>query len=574
MDKNNPKPAESKQPKDIAMEKLLLAKGYWERQPRMLKASVIIIGALMLGAIAMMVTSEHTSYRTLYNNLTPEDASAMIEYIKGKKIPYQLEEGGTRILVPDEALLELRMELATEGLPTGGGVGFELFDKQQFGMTEFEERVAMRRALEGELSRTIARINIVKNAKANLVLPKRSLLGKDSTPAQASVILELHRGRELPEGTINAIVHLVSSSVEGLSPDQVTIVDTNGKLLSAKSGIGGSGGEGMEYKNRYEQNMQGSVQEMLDQLLGPGKSITRVAADFDFSQRETQEEHYDPARTAVRSERKELEVTGSQSGGGEGIPGTRSNLPGGEEPGTNGSKNTARKEMETRNWEIDKVVRKTIGTGSELERLTISVLVDGANKEGEKFVPRTKDELKKIELAVQGAVGYSKDRGDLITVQSISFHQPEPLSDEAIKPPFPWKQYLPIAVGVLVVLFAFLALATFRRKGRPMTTAAQQAQLLGAAPGTGALPYPRSVHELESMIQDQSRQLPGEQGQAIAGSLPDMSIFNAPPGLEEYANRTTEMMAQVRNIFEEDSETAARIIKKWIHDKAPTRENS
>ena len=572
---NNQQNAEKKEPKDLAREKLLQAKGFWEQQPRALKASVIIIGVLMLGAAAMLFAVEKTSYRTLYNNLTPEDAAAIIEYVKGNKVPYELEEGGTRILVPEENLHELRLELATEGLPTGGGVGFELFDQQQFGMTEFEERIAMRRALEGELSRTITRINVVKNAKANLVLPKRTLLGKESTPAQASVILELHRGRELPQGTISAIVHLVSSSVEGLSPDQVTIVDTHGKLLSAKSSVGGNGGEGMEYKSRYEQNIQGSVQEMLDQLLGPGKSITRVSAEFDFSQSETHEEHYDPAKTAVRSERRELEVIGTQSGGGEGIPGTRSNLPGGEEPGSNTAKNNSRKELETKNWEIDKVVKKTVGTGSELERITISVLVDGKNKEGENFVPRSQDELKKIELAVQGAIGYTKSRGDVISVQSISFHQPEPMDEEAIKPPFPWKQYLPIAVGVLVVIFAFLALATFRRKKGPATTA--QAQLLGAQPGSGALPFPRPVHELESMIQDQNRQLPGEQGEAAqnpipAAALPDMSVFNAPPGMEEYAHRTTEMMAQVKNVFEDDSETAARIIKNWIHDKPSTAE--
>ena len=575
MDKNQTT-AEKKTPQELAKEKLIQAKGFWERQPRMLKVSVVIIGVLMLGASSMLATMNSTSYRTLYNNLTPEDASAIVEYVKGKKIPYRLDDGGTRILVPDESIDELRLELATEGLPTGGGVGFELFDRQQFGMTEFEERVAMRRALEGELSRTIARINVVKNAKANLVLPKRSLLGKESSPAQASIILELHRGRELPEGTISAIVHLVSSSVEGLSPDQVTIVDTHGKLLSAKSGVGGNGGEGMEYKSRFEQNIQNSVQEMLDQLVGPGKSITRVSADFDFSKSETQEEHYDPAKTAVRSERKEVEVVGTQSDGGQGIPGSRSNLPGGVEPGSNNANSNSRKELETRNWEIDKVVKKTIGTGSELERVTVSVLVDGINKEGEKFTPRSKDELKKIELAVQGAIGYSKNRGDVISVQSISFHQPEPLDEEAIKPPFPWKQYLPIAVGVLVVIFAFLALATLKRRGPATSTVSPQ--LLGAQPGTGALPFPRPVHELESMLNEQSRQLPGETAegpQIPVASLPDMSIFNAPPGMEEYANRTTEMMAQVKHVFEEDSETAARIIKKWIHEK-PTaaRENT
>ncbi|MBN2342374.1 MAG: flagellar M-ring protein FliF [Deltaproteobacteria bacterium] len=567
MAQDKEKAVKQRQPKEIAQETLVKAKGYWDRQPKTLKASVVIIGVLMLGAVAMLVTVKQTSFRTLYNNLTPEDASAIIEYVKGKKIEYELEDGGTRILVPEEAIHELRLELATEGLPTGGGVGFELFDKQQFGMTEFEERVAMRRALEGELSRTIARIKVVKNAKANLVLPKRTLLGKEASQAQASVILELHRGRELPEGTISAIIHLVSSSVEGLSPDHVTIVDTNGKLLSSKSDVGGNGGEGMEYKKRYEQNIENSVQQMLDQLVGPGKSITRVAADFDFSQSETQEEHYDPAKTAVRSERKELEITGTQTGGGEGIPGTRSNLPGGETPGSNNSKTNARKELETRNWEIDKVVKKTVGAGTELERVTVSVLVDGANKEGEKFVPRSKDELKKIEMAVQGAIGYSKTRGDSISVQSISFHQPEPLNEEDIKPPFPWKHYLPVAVGILVVIFAFLALMTFRRKGgaaQPLTVST--AQLLS---------MPRPVHELESMIEEQNRQLPpaDQLSKEQLANLPDMSIFNAPPGLEEYAHRTSEMMAQVKNIFEEDSETAARIIKKWIHDK-PVEENS
>lgn len=209
-------------------------KRFWEKLPRRIRVLMIAVIILSIAAFAALSVVERTDDAVLFSNLAGEDAAAIVEYLKGKHVAYKLEKEGTTIVVPREQVHELRLELASEGIPVGGAVGFELFDEQKFGMTEFEERLALRRALEGELSRTITRLDSVKTARAHLVLPKRSILGSQSSPAQASIILELQRGRELSGGTIRSIIHLVSSSVESLSPDRVTVVDTRAGFCRAR----------------------------------------------------------------------------------------------------------------------------------------------------------------------------------------------------------------------------------------------------------------------------------------------------------------------------------------------------
>ena len=538
------------------------AKNFWTQLPKPMRAMLVIVGALAIGGGVALAVLDQTDYKVLFSELSPSDATAIIDHLKGSHVEYKIESGGGTILVPSQNVHDMRLELAGMGIPAGGGVGFELFDEQRFGMTEFEEQVALGRALEGELARTISKIKVIKNTKVHLVLAKKSLLGSNSSPAQASVIIELRRGREISKETIQSIVHLVSSSVDSLSPDNITVVDTRGKLLSTEGIAGSGGGGGLEYQRNLEQDLEGRLSQMLNQLIGPGASVVQVAADVDFSNREITEEHYDPEKTAVRSERREVETSGSQSKSASGIPGTRSNLPGGETPGSGGTAANSKREMETKNYEIDKVVSKTISPGAKIKKLSVAVVVNGINAEGEKFKPRSAANLRKIESAVRGAIGYDKDRGDSITVQSIAFHIPEPTQMEEPSMPLPWKEYLPLAVGGLVVLFLLLGFFGLMRKTKGSTqTAMVPAQMMPS--------LPRPVSELEGMMQQEAPVMGAGNTQPSLPGPP--GVPNAPgavPSLSAAANnnQSAEMIHEVRRVFLEESENASRVLKSWLAD--------
>ncbi len=519
---------------DIVSKYLNEIRRFWGRLPGRVRVLMIGVLILIVAAGAALAVVDRTEQQVLYSGLTKEDAAAIVEHIKGKKIPFEIRNDGGTIVVPREHVHELRLELAAEGVPVGGGVGFELFDEQRFGMTEFEERMALRRALEGEIVRTISRLDAVKSARAHLVLPKKSVLGSHSVAAQGSIVVEMQKGRELSSGTIRSIVHLVSSSVEGLNPDQVTVVDTRGRLLSSEAGLGFNDRE-FEHQKKYEQNIELRLREMLAQTLGPDSSVVRVAASFDFAKRESTEEHYDPDRSVLRSEQIESEVIGSRGTGAGGTPGTRSNLPGGTPPTTTAAGQNKKREAETRNYEVDRVVNRTVGPEATLARLSVAVLVNGTNKEGAAFVARSAEDLNKIEMAIRSAVGFDAARGDTIEVQSVPFHIPEEISEPEILGPPWWKEWLPIAVGVVVALVLIIAVLSMRKKG-----AAVQIPI-------DALALPRPVRELEAII-DKPEAL-------AAATLPAAAKSD-----------TAALMGQVRQVFMDESEGASRVLKSWLSE--------
>ncbi|MCP4676912.1 MAG: flagellar M-ring protein FliF [Deltaproteobacteria bacterium] len=513
---------------------------FWGRLPVGVRVLMIAVIVLAAGAGAALAVLDRTEQEVLFSGLSQEDAASVIEHLKGKKIEYRIRNNGGTITVPKEHVHELRLALAAEGVPVGGGVGFELFDQQRFGMTEFEERISLRRALEGELSRTIARLDAVKNARTHLVLPKRSVLGARSTPAQASVVIELQRGRELSGGTVSSIVHLISSSVEGLNPDGVTVVDTRGRLLSSDASSNYNDKE-FVYQKSFEQDMELRLREMLHQILGPDASVVRVTAGFGCAKRVSPEEHYDPDRSVLRSEQRGSEVVGSKANGAGGTPGTRSNLPGGTVPAASTGGQNKKRDAETRNYEVDKVVNRAIGPGSILSRLAVAVLVNGTNKEGAPFEPRPADELQKIEMAVRGAIGFDAGRGDTIEVQSIPFHVPEEMGEPEIVGPAWWKEWLPHAVGLAVALVLLIAIFSLRKKRG------------GDAVSVDSLSLPKPVKELQAIIE-------------------------RPEGLSDIpgaaADAPAALMGEVRQLFMEESEGSSRVIKSWLNDARQPEEQS
>ena len=386
----------------------------------------IVIAAAGLGSLAAVLAlawwAQRPLYRPLFTHLAEQDAGAIVEALRAEKVPFRLEDGGRTILVPAERLYELRLALASRGLPEGGGVGFELFDRQTLGQTDFLQRLNYQRALQGELGRTISRLGGVESARVHLALPERSpFVGEDRRPS-ASVAVKLAPGRALSAGQIDGIVHLVAASVEGLAADGVTVIGEGGRMLTTdrRGGEAGASRTALEMQASIERQLAERVESMLGAVVGRDKAIARVAATLDFARVERSEETYDPERTALRTQRSTREVTsGTRTGGGG--PGVQPNLTEPENPRTE-------RRDESQNYEVSKVVSHTIAPAGAVKQLSVAVLIDGTytgSGTARRFTPRPGEELDRLRELVKNAVGFSEARGDRIEVTSMPF-QSEP----------------------------------------------------------------------------------------------------------------------------------------------------
>lgn len=390
-----------------------------------------VVGLSLATFAILIVVANRTDYRPLFANLTGEDAGEIVKKLKEQKVPYQISSDGKALLVPADKVYELRLSLASEGLPQGGGIGFEIFDRKNFGVTEFVQKLNYQRALQGELSRTITQLAGVEQARVHLTIPEKSLFKENEKPATASVVLKMKSNRSLRESDVQGIVHLVASSVEGMDPEHVSVLDGRGKILS-KGGPADQSSKltaGMQDLQRnYERNLEDRLQSLLDKVVGSGRSAARVTASFNFKQVEKFEERYDPEAAAVRSEQR-TEEKGASTMAAVGVPGVQSNLgrPGAMPtmPATGGGT----KSDETLNYEVSRSTARTIEPVGNVEKVSVAILVDGkyelppGAKEGArpKYAPRTPDDLQKIEALVKSAVGFNPQRGDQVTVANIPF---------------------------------------------------------------------------------------------------------------------------------------------------------
>ena len=399
---------------------------------RMLIAGVALLSAVAFAALIMV--ANRTEFRPLFTNLTAEDAGEIVKKMKDSKTPYQITADGKGILVPADKVYDLRLTLASEGLPQGGGIGFEIFDRKNFGMTEFVQKLNYQRALQGELSRTIAQLTGVEQARVHLAIPEKSLFKDNEKPATASIVLKMKSNRALRDSEVQGVVHLVSFSIEGMDPEHVTVLDSRGKILTK----GGSSDPTsrvtsamQETQRAYEKNVEDRIQTLLDRIVGGGKSVARVTAAFDFKQVERVEEKFDPESIAVRSEQR-TEEKGASTTAAAGVPGVQTNL-GRNAATAGGTTGGGSKNDETLNYEVSRSTSKIIEPVGALSKISVAVLVDGkyeapaAVKEGQnakaKYVPRSPDELQKIETLVKSAVGFNPERGDQLSVQNIPFQE-------------------------------------------------------------------------------------------------------------------------------------------------------
>ncbi len=426
----------------------------------------LLIGVITFGAIAGIVALVFVvnapSYATLFTNLNPEDASKIVDKLKEKDTPYLLENGGKTILVPKQKVYELRLALAGEGLPQSSVIGYEIFDRTNLGISDFVQKVNYRRALEGELARTILTLEEVEGARVHLVVPERVLFKEDEKPATASVVLKLRSGKPLRRETVQGIAHLVSSSIEGMEAGNVTIVDSKGQLLSdaqKSNSIAALTSSQHELQQKVETYLGQKAQQLLESVVGAGNALVQVNANLDFRQVERTLEQYDPEKTAIRSEQINEEKTST----GDSVP-----------PSTRASTVT--------NYEINKTVEHIVEDMGTIRRLTVAALVNGIPKsvtrEGQQvteILPRSEEEMRQLTDLVRKAVGYDALRNDEVSVTNLTFGQNVPEQEFVYKssPLSDWTDYLEEIFLVLAMVGAVVVLRSLLnrlRKGIDITT--------------------------------------------------------------------------------------------------------
>jgi len=421
------------------------------------KIALIFVVAISIALMfAIMLWSQKVDYHVLFGNLTPEDAGQVIGKLKEANVPYRVRNNV--IYVPADRVHELRLELAAQGIPLGGVVGFELFDKTNIGVTEFVQRLNYIRALQGELTRTIRQLAEVEQARVHIAIPEQTIFTEKEEEPTASVVLRLKPGRVLSQGQIGGIVHLVSSSVKGLQPRNVTVIDNMGNLLSKAiendiSDIAIDAKQ-REYQKSLDKYYESRLQSMLEGIVGMGNAIVRVTTSLDFTQIEKTEEIFDPDTIAIRTEQRTQERTVGAAPGG--IPGALSNQPGPPPMQAADAQSSSQRQSENIHYEVSRSVSKIIQPRGEVKNISVAVLVDGIyKKENDKmvYVPRSEEDLKRYREIVMAAIGYNEDRGDRVIVESVPFETAiEELPPEKI-------DYLNIALSLLKYIVPLVAIA-------------------------------------------------------------------------------------------------------------------
>jgi flagellar M-ring protein FliF len=497
---------------------------------------LLVGGGTLLGIVALVVWANKIDYQPLYFNLSPEDAGAVVSELKNRKVSYRLSGDGNSILVPSGLVYDLRLALASKGLPQGGGVGFEIFDRSHLGTTEFVQKINYRRALQGELARTINEFAEVEQSRVHVTIPERSLFTENEEKARASVVLKLRPGSRLKESQVQGIIHLVAGSVEQLEPDGVTVVDYQGKILAGLSGGSTAARKAStrhEMRSSLEQKLERAVQSMLEVVVGPGKAIVRVSAQLDFQEVERTEESYDPDSAAVRSEQRADEKSVGSSPLAAGVPGTAEGAP------SVASAKEFKKSNETINYELNRTTKRIVEPSGEVRKLSVAVLLDGTyktatNDDGEEvreYIPRSDEEMNKYVSIVRKAIGYDADRGDEVEVVNVPFETIEVGEDDkAMMERTVWIGFLTpvLRYGVVALGLAFFFLMVVR-------------------PVMGWLSRPRGEWEAPRGLPKTVRELEAE--------MPYRSLEESPAGNRE----------QVQDLAKNDARQVAEALRRWTY---------
>jgi len=543
---------------------------------------VFAAGLVIVLTWTMMYFVNKVNYQILYSDVDPAEAQSIVSKLQGMQVPYQLTEDGRTIKVSSEKLSEIRIQLASEGLPESGRIGFEIFDRTNFGVTNFQEQVNYQRALEGELVRSIVTLREVAAARVHLVMAKESLYESADDQTKASVILKLKTGKALPASSVQGIVNLVASAVKGLSADKVAVIDTGGRMLSRTEAESSLTGQQLGMRQNVENEMAAKIVQILEPAVGMGKVKPQVSVSMNFQQVEETQENYDPQKAViVSSQRQSDTVTGGTPVGG--IVGVRPPTPPAPTPapapgtvatstGAPPAPATSGKSSEVVNYEISKSIRHIVNPVGKVERISVAVVLDNQTetitaadgKVSVKSTARTAEEMKKYHDLVAAAIAFDTQRGDQLIVENISFDS-DSTPESIAEPTLLEKQtptiltalrYIIIPIAFVVIYFLFI---------RPV----QKSVMAGWVPVTatgqstrgllhGGVQTPLTVKQLEARLASSNT---GADALDLNGASDlDMLAPQGPSKIDMIRKRVIEQARQ-------DPETVARLVRVWLNEE-------
>jgi len=522
----------------------------------------------------------------LFTDLSVEDSASIIKDLERQAITYQLKNDGAIIMVPKDKVARLRMKLAESGLPKGGGVGYEIFDKSDaLGATTFVQNINHLRALEGELARTIRSIERVQAARVHLVLPERPLFSREKVEPSGSIVLKV-RGALEPQ-QVRAIRHLVATAVNGLKPERVSVIDETGKLLAdgATPGDPLSGASSDERKLAYENRLRTEVEAIVSSVVGSGRARVQINADFDVNRITQTSDKFDPDGRVVRSSqtREEQSAAGAR---GDGSVSVGNELPGGNQ-GAGGGPAVGEQNKKTEeivNYEISRTTKTEVIEAGRVNRVSAAVLVDGIYNKNDKgelaYQPRPKEEIDRIAALVRSAIGFDAKRGDQVEVVNLRFAETTP---SPINEPTGWMSYLQftkedIVRGAELGVMALLGLVVLFMVVRPLVRriiTPDGIQAMQVAPGAVATP------SSEAMATASGMGIPGVGGSITSTGGPNVSIVGGDEAVA-ISNRTSAMIdiakvqgqvhaqsvQKVGELADKNPHEAVSIIRNWLHEDA------
>jgi flagellar M-ring protein FliF len=506
--------------------------------------------------VTMVFMVSGRDYAVLFSNIPGDQVATIVSKLNGKNIPYQLKDGGKSIAVPKDLLHSTQMTLMAEiGSPKIGNLGLEIFDKQDFGVNSYAQKINFQRALQGELMRAINTLTAVKQSKVILALPNKKTFLEEGGKASASIIVELHHGKELTQDQTRGIRYLVANAVEGMDPDKVTVLDERGKVLTRENnGVTDGSDEILDLKRRVETQMEDRIETILGKVVGQAKVVAKVDATLQHRTISAIEESVDPEKTAIRSQQSEEESLDGSRINPAGVPGSRANLPGAEDAQQVGFKQDVKKEIKTTNFEVPKTVKNIKESAGNVERLSVAVVVDGTSVTTEKedgtletkWTPRSAEELTKYETLIKNSIGFNAARGDTVKIENIQF-QPEDFSEaerlltnlerrNLLHALFKWA-----LLGFSLALFFFIVIRPFMQ------------WITDSFQDTVEEMLPRTIEELEEL-------------QSVDSTLPGMN--SALPVLQESIDpekAESELLKdRILGIMNSDEEKAANAFGMWL----------
>jgi flagellar M-ring protein FliF len=553
-------------------------------------AAMAAVTLALIGFFSFLMVQMTTPQMVpLFTDLSVDDSASIIKDLERQAVPYQIKSDGAIIMVPKDRVARLRMKLAESGLPKGGGVGYEIFDKtDSLGATTFVQNINHLRALEGELARTIRSIDRVQAARVHLVLPERPLFSRDKVDASASIVLKV-RGALEPQ-QVRAVRHLVASAVNGLKPERVSVIDETGKLLAdgATPDNPLNGASSDERKLAYENRLRSEVETIVSSVVGPGHARVQINADFDVNRITQTSDKFDPDGRVLRSSQTREEQSAT-SDNKEGSVSVGTELPGGnrpQQPADSGSRgDQSRKTEEIVNYEISRTTKTEVIEAGRVNRISAAVLVDGVYSKNDKgevaYQPRPKEELDRIAALVRSAIGFDAKRGDQVEVVNLRFAEttPSPVNEVT-----GWMSYLQFTKddimgaaekGVMALLGLVVLFMVVRPLVRRVITPEGAQTPFAAAPAAAVPAVTAEGAAAAGMM------LPGVNGNITSTGGPNVSIVGGDEAVA-ISNRTSAMIdiakvqgqvhaqsvQKVGELADKNPHEAVSIIRNWLHEDA------